>query len=176
MGIQPLGTSSGSISKLLLFPSFCTCPERSLRTHLSSFFYMIFCFISCAGQEETTIGDKVKNLFFPVTLPTLIFWGLLKLFQGFLEFLSLFLGCFEDFYTFSIQKEIYIYIYIYIYMYIYIYIYIYTYLKFGNIETLFLLPKILIQKQDYLILKHILSLKINAPEHRSLNFYQMSKK
>ena len=42
MGIQPLGTSSGSILKLLLFPSFCT----SSRKIPFASFYMIFCFIS----------------------------------------------------------------------------------------------------------------------------------
>ena len=43
MGIQPLGTSSGSILKLLLFPSFCT---GSRKIPFASLFYMIFCFIS----------------------------------------------------------------------------------------------------------------------------------
>ena len=43
MGIQPLGTSSGSILKLLLFPSFCT---SSRKIPFASLFYMIFCFIS----------------------------------------------------------------------------------------------------------------------------------
>ena len=43
MGIQPLGTSSGSILKLLLFPSFCT---SSRKIPFASLFHMIFCFIS----------------------------------------------------------------------------------------------------------------------------------
>ena len=55
MGIQALGTSSGSILKLLLFPSFCT---SSRKIHFASLFYMIFCLISyvykAPGQEETT--------------------------------------------------------------------------------------------------------------------------
>ena len=43
MGIQPLGTSSGSILKLLLFPSFCSSSRKIL---FASLFYMIFCFSS----------------------------------------------------------------------------------------------------------------------------------
>ena len=43
MGIQPLGASSGSIFKLLLFPSFCT---SSRKIPFASLFYMIFCCIS----------------------------------------------------------------------------------------------------------------------------------
>ena len=45
MGIQPLGTSSGSILKLLFFPSFCTC---SRKIPFVSLFYIIIicCFIS----------------------------------------------------------------------------------------------------------------------------------
>ena len=43
MGIQPFDTSSGSILKLLLFPSICTS-FRKIR--VASLFYMIFCFIS----------------------------------------------------------------------------------------------------------------------------------
>ena len=39
MGIQPLGTSSGSILKLLLFPSFCT---SSRKIPFASLFYKIF--------------------------------------------------------------------------------------------------------------------------------------
>ena len=42
MGIQSLGTSSGSILKLLLFHHFVPVPERSLLPH----YFMIFCFIS----------------------------------------------------------------------------------------------------------------------------------
>ena len=42
MGIQPLST--GSILKLLLFPSFCT---SSRKIPFASLFYMIFCFIPC---------------------------------------------------------------------------------------------------------------------------------
>ena len=43
MGIQPLGTSSSSILKLSLFPSFCTSFRK---IPFASLFYMIFCFIS----------------------------------------------------------------------------------------------------------------------------------
>ena len=43
MGIQPLGTSSGSILKLLLFPSFSI---SSRKIPFASLFYMTFCFIS----------------------------------------------------------------------------------------------------------------------------------
>ena len=44
MRIQPLGASSGSILKLLLFQSFCT---SSRKIPFGSLFYiMIFCFIS----------------------------------------------------------------------------------------------------------------------------------
>ena len=43
MGIQTLGTNSGYILKLLLFPSFCT---SSRMIPFASLFYMIFCFIS----------------------------------------------------------------------------------------------------------------------------------
>ena len=43
MDIQPLGTSSGSTSKLLLFPSFCT---NSRMIPFALLFYMIFSFIS----------------------------------------------------------------------------------------------------------------------------------
>ena len=43
MGIQPLGTSSGRLLKLLLFPSFCTSFRK---IPFASLFYMIFCFIS----------------------------------------------------------------------------------------------------------------------------------
>ena len=58
IGIQPLGTSSGSILKLLLFPSFCT---SSRKIPFASLFNMIFCFYFiheyiAPGQEETTIG------------------------------------------------------------------------------------------------------------------------
>ena len=42
MGIQPFGTSSGSILKLLLFLSFYT---SSRKIPFASLFYMIFCFI-----------------------------------------------------------------------------------------------------------------------------------
>ena len=42
IGIQPLGTSSGSILKLLLFQSFCT---SSRKIPFASLFF-IFCFIS----------------------------------------------------------------------------------------------------------------------------------
>ena len=54
MGIQPLGTSSGSILKLILFPSFCT---NFGRIPFTSLFYMIFCFIS-----YTYIQPKGKPL------------------------------------------------------------------------------------------------------------------
>ena len=43
VGIQPLGTSSGSILKLLLFPLFCI---SSRKIPFASLFYMVFCFIS----------------------------------------------------------------------------------------------------------------------------------
>ena len=59
--IQPLGTSSGSILKLLFFPSFCT---SSRKIPFASLFYIIFCFISYMyiiigqGQGETILGDN----------------------------------------------------------------------------------------------------------------------
>ena len=43
MDLQPLGTSSGSILKLLLYPSFCT---SSRKIPFALLFYLIFCFIS----------------------------------------------------------------------------------------------------------------------------------
>ena len=43
MGIQPLGTSSGSILKFLLFPLFF---YSSRKIPFASLFYMIFCLIS----------------------------------------------------------------------------------------------------------------------------------
>ena len=62
MGIQPLGKSSGSILKLLLFPSFCI---SSRKIRFASLFYMVFCFISymctvylALGQDDTTLGDN----------------------------------------------------------------------------------------------------------------------
>ena len=58
MGIQPLGTGSGSILKLLLFPSFCT---SSRKISFASLFYMIFYFIHvhiAQWQGETTLGDN----------------------------------------------------------------------------------------------------------------------
>ena len=62
MGIQPLGTSSGSILKLLLFQSFCISSRKILDALL---FYMVFCFISymfiaylALGQDEKILGDN----------------------------------------------------------------------------------------------------------------------
>ena len=57
MGIQPVGTSSGSILKLQLFPSFST---RSRKIPFASLFY-IFCFISCMyikpqGKKRQPLG------------------------------------------------------------------------------------------------------------------------
>ena len=66
MGIQPLGTRSGSILKLLLFPSFLTSSRKIL---FASLFYVIFvCFFIhvyiAPGQEETTLGDYFFFFFF----------------------------------------------------------------------------------------------------------------
>ena len=62
MGIQPLGTctSSGSILKLLLFPSFCT---NFRKIPFASLFYMIFCFISYMyitpqGKKRQTLASR----------------------------------------------------------------------------------------------------------------------
>ena len=53
MGIQPLGTSSGSILKLSLFPSFCT---SSRKIPSASLFYDILFYFP--GQGETTLEDN----------------------------------------------------------------------------------------------------------------------
>ena len=62
IGIQPLGTSSGSILKLLLFPSFCT---SSRKIPFVSLYYMIHCILfyfihvyKAPEQKETTLGDN----------------------------------------------------------------------------------------------------------------------
>ena len=59
MGIQPLGTSSGSILKLLLFPSLCTSsrniPFASYIILYDILFYFIHVYIA-PGQEEQPLG------------------------------------------------------------------------------------------------------------------------
>ena len=55
LGIQPLGTSSGSILKLLLFPSFCT---SSRKISFASLFYMIFYFI----HDVKTLWSNIHKL------------------------------------------------------------------------------------------------------------------
>ena len=61
MGIQTLGTKSGSILKLLLFPSLCTSsrkiPFASYIILYDILFYFIHVYIA-RGQEETTLGDN----------------------------------------------------------------------------------------------------------------------
>ena len=82
MGIQPLGTSSGSILKLLLFPSFCISSRKIL---FVSLFYMVFCFISymrtvylALGQDETTLGDN----FVDGSRKVLTLWSLIACFKN----------------------------------------------------------------------------------------------
>ena len=63
MGILPLGTfSSGSILKLLLFPSFCTSsrkiPFASLFYNYDILFYFMHVY-KAPGQGQTTLGDNV---------------------------------------------------------------------------------------------------------------------
>ena len=59
MGIQPLGTSSDSVLKLSLLPSFVPVPEDPF--HLIILYYILFYFIHVyivPGQEEITLGDN----------------------------------------------------------------------------------------------------------------------
>ena len=56
MGIQPLGTSSGSILKLSLFPWFWKISFASL-VYMIFFFHFIHVY-KAPGQEKTTLGDK----------------------------------------------------------------------------------------------------------------------
>ena len=70
MGIQTLGTSSGSILKLLLFPSFCTSFRK---IPFASLFYMIFCFISYIYiYRPRARGDNSLGQFFWWKLKDLI--------------------------------------------------------------------------------------------------------
>ena len=64
MGIQPLGTSSGSILKLLLFPLFCT---SSRKIPFASLFYIIFCFISYMYIKPQGKKSKRKGLIILIT-------------------------------------------------------------------------------------------------------------
>ena len=61
MSIQPLGTKSGSILKLMLFPSFWTSsrkiPFASYIILYDILFYFIHVYIA-PGQGETTLGDN----------------------------------------------------------------------------------------------------------------------
>ena len=84
MGIQPLGTSSGSILKLLLFPSFCISSRKIIFALL---FYMVFCFISymfiaylALGQDETILGDN----FVDGSRKVLSIWSLIACFKNLL--------------------------------------------------------------------------------------------
>ena len=81
MGIQPLGTSSGSILRLLLFPSFCISSRKIL---FASLFYMVFCFISyictvylALGQDETILGDNFDD----GSRKVLLRWSLIACFK-----------------------------------------------------------------------------------------------
>ena len=62
MGIQPLGTSSGGILKLLLFPSFCTSFRKTHLPHYFTWYFALFhthihIYIYIApGQGQTTLG------------------------------------------------------------------------------------------------------------------------
>ena len=65
--------SSGSILKLLLFPSFCT---NSRKIPFVSLFYMIFCFISCMyikpqGKKKQPFLCKQKGLIILITVACL---------------------------------------------------------------------------------------------------------
>ena len=73
VGIQPLSTSSGSILKLLLFPSFCT---SSKNIPYASLFYMIFCFISYMSIKRQPLG----TLFY-ATSKVLSLWTLVACFK-----------------------------------------------------------------------------------------------
>ena len=60
MGIQPLGTSSGRILKLLLFPSFYTSSRKIPFVCFIILHDILFYFILVykgPGQAETTLGD-----------------------------------------------------------------------------------------------------------------------
>ena len=61
MGIKPLGTSFGSLLKLLLFPSFVLVPERSILPHDFIRYFVLFhtCIYIAPEQVETTLSDKV---------------------------------------------------------------------------------------------------------------------
>ena len=61
IGIQLLGTSSGGILKLLLFPSFCT---SSRKIPIALLFYMIFCFISYMHINPRARRDNPWGQFF----------------------------------------------------------------------------------------------------------------
>ena len=60
MGIQPLGTSSGSILKLLWYPSFCTSSKNIPLPHYIIWYFVLFqtC-IYRHGQGETTLGNNI---------------------------------------------------------------------------------------------------------------------
>ena len=59
MGIKPLGISSDSNLKLLLFPSFCSSsrkiPFAALFYFVDILFYFIHVYIA-PGKEETSLG------------------------------------------------------------------------------------------------------------------------
>ena len=55
MGIRPLGTSSGSILKLLLFSSFCT---SSRKTHFASLFILYFVLFHICIYSPRARGDN----------------------------------------------------------------------------------------------------------------------
>ena len=96
MGIQPLGTSSGSILKLSLFPSFCTS-SRKIPFFLI-ILYILFYFIhvyKAPWQEETTLGDN----FFDASRMVLSFWSLVACFKKKIALPSDFMHIFSWFYT-----------------------------------------------------------------------------
>ena len=63
MSIQPLGSSSDSILKLLSFPSYCTCARKI--PFASLFYDILFYFIHAyTAQEKTTRGDFFFFFFF----------------------------------------------------------------------------------------------------------------
>ena len=81
MGIQPLGTSSGSILKLLLFPSFCT---SSRKIPFPSLFYMIFCFISYMCIKTQDKKRQPLGTIFDASRKVLSLWSLVTCFKKYL--------------------------------------------------------------------------------------------
>ena len=88
MGIQPLGSSSGSILKILLFPSFCTSYRKipfCLIILYDILFYFIHIYIyiyiyiyKASRQKETTLGDN----FFDASSKVLSLWSLVACFKS----------------------------------------------------------------------------------------------